>query len=374
MINLSNLRRIISGKEYIAQIDGLRFFAIFFVVWFHILCNFRYNINSNITLPFVDFILDNFALGSSGVLLFFVISGFILALPFIKAMNNNGIINLKNFYMRRLTRLEPPYIIIMTIMLFVFIIIKKFNIIEVFEHYFASIFYLHFLFFPGEEPLLNGVAWSLELEIQFYILTPLLTKIFILNKKTRRFLLVFTIFFFSITCNYYTFKYIILLNHINYFLVGYLLADLYLDNKYNTNLKLKNWIIILLYFLIPITFWKYIGKNLGMLLFISLIFFSYYHIIHGRVKVIFQNKIITTIGGMCYSIYLIHLPIIGFINILFRKLHLFQANIYSFILFLFFNLTIIVILSFLFYIYIERPCMNPIWYKKYFTHLKRLAQ
>lgn len=360
-----DLRRIITGKEYLAQIDGLRFFAILYVVIFHILANYRLHIDSKIKLPIIDFIIKKIHLGYLGVVLFFVISGFILAIPFIKAMNNDGTLSLKSYYLRRLTRLEPPYFLIMTTMAFVFILIKNIDAFTILKHYFASFFYLHYLFFPTEEPLLNGVAWSLEVEIQFYFLTPLLTKVFLLEKKTRRLILLFSIIFFSILSSNYMFKYFILLNQIHFFIIGYLLADLFLDKDNNFNIK--NYVVFLLYILILFPFRNYFGNCYGTLLLVIILFITYHNIIHNKLKFIFQNKVIAIIGGMCYSIYLIHLPIIGFFNILFKKFQLFQNNLVSLFTFIVLNIFFISVLSLLYYKYIERPCMNPNWYKKYLT-------
>jgi peptidoglycan/LPS O-acetylase OafA/YrhL len=43
-----------------------------------------------------------------GVHLFFVLSGFILALPFCKAARGGGSVDIKKYFWRRVTRLEPP--------------------------------------------------------------------------------------------------------------------------------------------------------------------------------------------------------------------------------------------------------------------------
>ncbi len=50
--------------------------------------------------------------GDRGVELFFVISGMILAMPFARQYLTDGkSVSLRKYYMRRVTRLEPPYIL-----------------------------------------------------------------------------------------------------------------------------------------------------------------------------------------------------------------------------------------------------------------------
>ena len=49
----------------------------------------------------------------------------------------------------------------------------------------ASLFYSHGLVY-GRESAINGVAWSLEIEIQFYLLTPLLVLMFRLRNVVAR--------------------------------------------------------------------------------------------------------------------------------------------------------------------------------------------
>ena len=64
--------------------------------------------------------LVGLALGNAdrGVRLFFVLSGLVLALPFARQYLADGKrVVLSSYYMRRLTRLEPPYIV--SVLLFV---------------------------------------------------------------------------------------------------------------------------------------------------------------------------------------------------------------------------------------------------------------
>ena len=107
---LNRFRRITSSGLYIPEIDGLRFLAISWIFLFHFndyLATARHFNEASLLQTF-------FYNGYRGVELFFVISGFILSLPFAKYYLANGKkIRLKNYFLRRITRLEPPYFIIM---------------------------------------------------------------------------------------------------------------------------------------------------------------------------------------------------------------------------------------------------------------------
>jgi peptidoglycan/LPS O-acetylase OafA/YrhL len=106
---LQKFKRITYSTSYLPEVDGLRFLAIFSVVVIMHIPNYL-----NDKFYHYQFIPQgywkNFSIaGGHGVGLFFVISGFILSLPFAKWRLNKGKkISLKNYYLRRVTRLEPP--------------------------------------------------------------------------------------------------------------------------------------------------------------------------------------------------------------------------------------------------------------------------
>jgi hypothetical protein len=81
---LEKFRRVTSGGNYMPEIDGLRFIAI---VWVAALMHLTNIIDINIynrQLIKTDFTRSFLLEGGNGVSFFFMISGFILALPFIK--------------------------------------------------------------------------------------------------------------------------------------------------------------------------------------------------------------------------------------------------------------------------------------------------
>src|SRR6266513_382861 len=93
---LAGFRRITTSGNFIPEIDGLRFIAISSVVLDHI------------ALYVTDLSrhpMGLFELGGRGVELFFVISGFILAVPFASQHLCGGPrLGLRKYFLRRITR------------------------------------------------------------------------------------------------------------------------------------------------------------------------------------------------------------------------------------------------------------------------------
>jgi len=113
---------------YENEINGLRAIAIILVLFFHL----------NISL---------FSGGFVGVDIFFVISGYLITKLIQKELNSNKF-NLMSFYIKRLKRILPATIILITFVTFLAIIIlssghlKKFSISAI-----SSIFFLSNFFF-----------------------------------------------------------------------------------------------------------------------------------------------------------------------------------------------------------------------------------
>ena len=68
-------------------------------------------------------------------------------------------------------------LLLVNVVMLVFML-KKFTFSELSANFFASLFYVHNIIYDNHSKVL-GVAWSLEVEAQFYILAPLLCLIFI---------------------------------------------------------------------------------------------------------------------------------------------------------------------------------------------------
>jgi peptidoglycan/LPS O-acetylase OafA/YrhL len=358
---LNKFRRITYSTNYLPEIDGLRFLAIFSVV---VIMHITHYIDEKF---YSDQLIKNnywrnFVLeGGHGVALFFVISGFMLSLPFAKwRLNNEKKVSLKKYFLRRLTRLEPPYIIALIIFFIAHVwVLNRFSFAELLPHFFASAAYLHIIIYDSFSPILP-VAWSLEVEVQFYVLAPLFFLIFLIRSKIIRWLLssviiiVGAIYWHGVENVVNVFRYIFL------FFCGILLADMYCTNTAifkNQKLGFLAGILSLLgYFFVPS-----LHNMAGYLIKIASIFVLVHTVLTNEyMKKIFSAKLIIVIGGMCYSIYLLHLAVISFVGQVLMKSGVDVAN-RSFVLpFIFIFIASVLLVSAVYFILIEKPFMKPI--------------
>lgn len=375
-----SFQRITTSGRFIPEIDGLRFIAIVSVIFYHL--NLFFSVKD--VAQYKDAIdysyLYHFLYhGDLGVPLFFVISGFILGLPFANFyIQKAKPVSLKKYFLRRLTRLEPPYILVMTILLLGAVFVAQtLSVKDGLFSYFASIIYSHDFIYPGVLPKLNVVAWSLEIEVQFYILAPLLAYLFSINSvKSRRLLLVGITLIFLIINAYCTFPVKSLLEYLQYFLVGFLLVDLYVSKSSIVGEKTKFDPIIGFCFFIII--WLFDKTDFSLpfqklvwdIIQLTSIFFFYYYVLFRKVFKVLSLKIITNIGGMCYSIYLLHYPLISIVGnpllkVSFSEYSFINVTVYTVIL-----LSTILLISAGYFLLVERPCMDKDWVKKVVLHLK----
>lgn len=198
-------------KVYFPNLNGIRFIAAF-LVFVHHLEQFKYLYkienfwNDN---PFIKII------GKLGVVLFFVLSGFLITYLLLVEEKLNNDIKIKNFYVRRILRIWPLYFLILFSGLFIipklnFIITPFFNHDIVNKDFFKII--LLFLFMlPNLAYAIFGLipyvshTWSIGTEEQFYLIWPVLLK-FTKNKVRT---IVFVIFF------YLTFKFLLYTDFLN---------------------------------------------------------------------------------------------------------------------------------------------------------------
>lgn len=227
-----HLRRITTQQRFIPQIDGLRFVAIASVVFFHI-----YAALERGALP-QPILLDT-DLPKRGVELFFAISGFILGVPFAsRYLLGAPRVRLKTYLLRRLTRLEPPYFLGLFASAAMQYIVAHRSFSDMAPHLLAHSFYLQNLVFGAFVRSVNPVAWSLEVEIQFYTLVPLLAMLFLISDAlTRRTVILLTMFTTSVL-NIPLYKsthlHYSILYYCPFFLAGFLLCDLYLKRRMAT--------------------------------------------------------------------------------------------------------------------------------------------
>jgi peptidoglycan/LPS O-acetylase OafA/YrhL len=357
-------------------VDGLRFVAIISVVLYHIMAQMLVKSGHPVVVQgrysYLETAIGN---GDRGVRLFFVISGFVLGLAFARQyLLREKSVNLKKYFLRRITRLEPPYIFNLAFCAFAAYVYYHEHLRYVLPHLLASVVYLHNLVYMAPS-WINGVTWSLEVEIQFYILAPLISLLFLLRRAWLR-RLVFLILIgiagalqmeFQLRA---TVAALTIVFYIQYFLAGLLLTDLYLTESSSVQshwlwdvVSVIGWPLV---FLVPKEFFWY--QAILPFLILPLYIAAFKGILFRK---FFRNLWIATIGGMCYSIYLWHFFVIGVFFKLTRHGVVFQDFLANFSVQVFGLGMPIAAVSVLAFVLIERPCMDPTWPRKLSGKLSR---
>lgn len=380
------LKRETSGRNFIPEIDGLRFLAIITVVIFHFRTAFTReldgvimnNLSNESLLDFMWWV-DRFDLG---VKLFFVISGFILCVPFYNFYKlGKGKIELKTYFIRRLTRLEPPFIISLVLFYCVHVFVLQVDAGELFPNFLASLFYLHSIVF-GMPSVINPVTWSLETEVQFYTLIPFLAYFLWKNKpKWFSYLLIIGLIIGSAFFRNYTLSeapfglgYIILV-YLSNFMVGAILASLYCETPSLFKTKSFLWDIIGAgSIILMFSFYKPQAEVINNLVFNISLFFLF---LSGFKSKLLNRFLITPwvyiIGGMCYTIYLIHYPFFFLWSKVAKQFLIGDSYSFNLLVFGVLGIGVMLICSSLYFILFEKPFMNKNWPEKVKIYLNRFG-
>lgn len=151
-------------------IDALRGCAVLLVMFYHLIVVLNWHWFPERSLTKI------FYVGWIGVDLFFVISGFVIALSILLGMERNGSLGFVHDYARhRLARIVPLYYL--TTLLLITCIApqdfwlhaSKMRLKNVLTH----LLFIH-NWFPPYAGAINGAAWTLGVEMQFYVLIALL--------------------------------------------------------------------------------------------------------------------------------------------------------------------------------------------------------
>ncbi len=183
-------------KIYFPNLNGLRFIAAFLVIIHHIeQLKWISKLDTLLgDIPFVGVI------GKLGVVLFFVLSGFLITYLLLAEEKTFDDISIKKFYMRRILRIWPLYFLIIILAIFILPYIKLFTLngfdINKVHSDLATKLILYALFLPNIVLSMIGVipyashTWSIGTEEQFYVVWPVLIKYL---KKNRIVLMIIII-------------------------------------------------------------------------------------------------------------------------------------------------------------------------------------
>ena len=158
-------------SQRIASLDGLRTIAILVVVAFHYCCRWAPPLDPASLYPYGSALagLPGVRLGQYGVQLFFVISGFVIALTLERCRTP------AEFAVRRYARLAPAMLVFSVITFAAMQVIPRAPFAERAAWFVSSVTFIDPVTLnrlaptPGFQSI-DGVYWSLYVEVQFYAL------------------------------------------------------------------------------------------------------------------------------------------------------------------------------------------------------------
>lgn len=367
------LRRRTTTGHWLPEIDGLRLIAIGSVLLFHVQGQLKHHYAPGVPHTWLTRAVG---FGNRGVPLFFVLSGFILSLPFARSrLFAVPAPSLRRYFLRRVTRLEPPYLLNLALVAAGAALFDRQAWRALLPHLIASAAYLHYAVFRTPSTV-NSVAWSLEVEVQFYLIAPLLAMVFALRRALpRRAILLFAMAASAWLQIAFRLSQFTLAGDLEYFLAGLLLADLYLttpDARVSPSSRNALWDLLALagwpaFFLLPDRLTSLWLPPLALAL--CLCGFR-----GGITSRILRTPAIAVMGGMCYTIYLWHAPVLTVIDRILRNRTpaLAQLSYPTFFLIEALIKTAAVALVCLpLFALIERPCMDPKWPTRLAARMRR---
>lgn len=345
------------------SLTSLRFFAAYLVVGFHYF-KFEYPL---------DFLNHVFLRGYLGVEFFFILSGFVLGLRYYHEILQDRFES-GQFLFNRMSRIAPSYYLslaISTVFLYRSIDASEF-LSDTFN---LSIFIgANLSFLQSYIPVFSLIenwnlpSWSLSVEVFFYLLFPIVSVRALKFKNTHMLLAALFLLTFGLyTVHYMLPEYIefmgsktrILWIHsaplrLPQFLIGNLLAKIYLDGKLRINNMVLLYLSIpaaLIVFVLPIPaeMVKAVGP-LSILVFSALI---YSCATCDSGKGFFNNKFLILLGEASYVLYIFQVPLkVVFQQIYSKFLNLGETSGIGYCLYLSISL---VISSILIHRYFELP-------------------
>jgi peptidoglycan/LPS O-acetylase OafA/YrhL len=361
--------------KYIPHLDHIRAYASILIVFYHGLQLLRHQWVYNETFlpkywvshrlmadnPFLSFILE----GHTAVALFLVLSGFVFTIGTFKKQ-----IIYSKFIKNRLLRTYPLFLLLLFVG--IFSSPKNFNLLSFLQTIFAMANTNNAISVGS----FSAMFWTIAVEWQFYLVFPFL--IIILNKYGAKFLLgIILIFIIMRVLSYLEgsiirdVSYWTIIGRMDQFLIGMISAviikkEIFYNFKQTTPVFFILSTLLIFYSLYwfnrhggwPCTdWWKIFWPTIEGFLWA---FFIITYLLVAKYIPRFISKILSGIGQVSYSIYLIHFLIIQIAikhNFLFKAFPsdlVISALIYT----TFVIVPITLIISFITYTYIEEPFLE----------------
>lgn len=315
---LSAVQSTQSGVQRLSELDALRGIAALSVVLWHFFC-------ATCTFPAV-WPIYWISRGDGAVVLFFLLSGFVLSLPFLREQKPTY----AAFAIRRVFRIYPPYLVGMalSILITTFVAVSKkpelgpwfnlscdvpFNRSIVLEH----------LFLIGNihSNTYNNAIWSLVQEMRVSLIFPLLFWMVSRNRAITNLMICGILSGISELntrlqiehSNGYQVGYFYTLHIASLFIIGIMLAQYRqtLIGRYQRmSVIVKALVLLLAWVLYRVSMESHIvllrdyGSAAGGAVFIV------YALGSGRISAVLRKPAFTFLGNVSYAVYLNHVPII----------------------------------------------------------------
>jgi peptidoglycan/LPS O-acetylase OafA/YrhL len=295
--------------RHLAAIDGLRALAVLTVVFFHT------GVHALRPMPIFPF-----ELGQHGVELFFVISGFCLALPFLRnqKQGNDVGFDAPKFFASRIVRILPPYYVAVAIFA-----LASFSPLwhaaassgQLNGHVTPTSLIAHAFFAARDGQVLNASFWTLRIEAIWYLLMPLLLFAFIRSRTI--FALIGLACALAAIFHVFPGSVHMMILSLPAFMLGIVAADMHVLEVAPRRALLAGLVLagaiaiagdVLFFGKGPgDTPWRLTWEVAAFLL----VAFANCDV---RAKRLFSNSILVVIGIASYSIYLIHEPVIALLT------------------------------------------------------------
>jgi peptidoglycan/LPS O-acetylase OafA/YrhL len=155
----------LSRSPRLGVLDGLRGIAILLVLWYHV-----WEISWLSPGPLLQFIP---ATGFVGVHLFFFLSGFVISYPFVRAVAaGSAQPSWRHFAWRRFIKIVPSYVLSIGVAYAIGYAQIQPNASAV-PDLVTHLLFIH-TWFPLRYGTIDGVLWTLAVEVEFYALFPLI--------------------------------------------------------------------------------------------------------------------------------------------------------------------------------------------------------
>ncbi|MGH1375289.1 MAG: acyltransferase family protein [Alphaproteobacteria bacterium] len=389
-------------KQRINSLDGLRAFAIIFVLFSH--SSQKLTTPLSFSIYGIDFqnIIYN---GWAGVELFFVLSGFLITTQLLRQPLNYSTV--KKYLCKRYFRIAPAYYVAVCMVLITSHILE--DLINKPFWDIVSTWWLpllsHFAFlhdYIGRHPSIDGLFWSIPVEIKFYIIIPAF--IYLLTKIKSNAYRMYCVLGFYVLSSIIKISYIYtqygtdLIPYGDYFfyikspfhmaldglIIGTLCAFAFKTQYIKSmqeNTKLSNLIFytggaIFLAFAISPHFVNDMASLIERMMIPPLLAISFGLILIGAITNSCASRFLSSgilhfIAKISYCLYLTHIYAL-FLQIgIIKRLHLYiESPTYCWLLSLPIYFITAVCIAYLLHIYVEKPCLD--WSRRKWPHSKKM--